>query len=200
MVRSAVVALVLLASQSAFASNFPYTYIHVGFGKVSLDEELVFFDEVYEEFGYFGISGAVQVADNVSVGLALSAMANEGRNTELSQSMSLLFVDFPFAVSPVLDIVPSVGLLNVEVEACLDRLCVKDDDSGMAYGVALRAWAAPDVFEINAGFSDTTLDDSESAVSLGGALWFLDHHRVGLVLSRSSEQSGFTLGYSFNWR
>lgn len=183
----------------AFASNFPYSNIDVAIGKMRLDEDFVFAGEVYEEFGTFSLSGAYQFNSNFALGLGTSAFANEGPATEIVGVAVALTAMFPFAVGDQLDIVPSVGLQSSELERCRHNWCYSDSDSGLSYGLGLRAWIVPNELEITAGITDSTLEDSEPLVSVGGALWWLNQHSFRLNYSSDKDTSQVSLGYRYSF-
>jgi len=198
MKKTAAVLCACLASP-VMASNFSYTNIGIGIGKLTPKDNIVFLGEVYEEFAAVDLYGGYQFHDNVAVRFSSEGFGNSGPNTEISVSYGQLGFVFPYAVSEWLDVVPSLGLLRANVELCAGGLCVKDDDSGMAYGLALRAWAMPDVLELGASWEDSTLDDSEARFTLNGAFWFAEKHSVRLDLARSSEDQRVLLGYRYTW-
>lgn len=187
------------ASMPALASNFSYTVFEVALGRASLDEKVILVDEVYEDFGVFSIGGGYQAADNFALSIAASGIANEGDNTEWTNTSISLSGAFPIPVGEQVDIVPQVGYVSVEAEMCAYGFCVKEDESGLLYGLGVRAWAIPGQFEVNASYSNSTIEDSERAIGIGAALWFQDHHSVRLNYADEGDISAFTIGYRYSW-
>lgn len=187
------------AENAVQPSNFSYSTLGFQLGRATPDEDIVFLNERYEDFGAASLFGSFQAADNIAFGISLSAIANEGDRTELSQTAASVQMLVPLGIGNQVDIVPRFGFGRFEAEACVDGLCATEDDSAAVYGVSFRAWVVPSLLELTAGFNDTTLDDSESALSLGAALWARDHHRFGLDYEGSDSITVVTLGYSYNW-
>jgi hypothetical protein len=183
----------------AYASNFSYTYVGAALGTVKLDEELEFSGEIYRRLGYFSISAGYQFTENVAISFTSAAAANEGNTTELTESTAMMAIHFPFAVSRTMDIVPFVGYASLEAEACQFNICGKFDDSGLVYGVDLKVWIVPGQFELGAGYAGSDIEDLDSVVSLRGAMWFQDRHRVSLNHSVSDFDKETTLGYTYHW-
>jgi hypothetical protein len=189
-----------LVAQDKFETNFSYSYLGFNVGKVTLDEQLDFLGETYEEFGTFAVNASYQVHDNAAVIFGSAAMSNSGPQTEITASTAVLGFAFPFKAGSALDIVPTLGLLSYRDEFCVSNVCVKDDESGMAYGVSVRAWAIRDSLEINGSWADSTLEDSLAHYGIGGAFWWATHHSVRLNLGRNKESRSVSLGYWFTWR
>eukprot|EP00003_Mantamonas_plastica_P028282 TRINITY_DN6351_c0_g2_i1.p5 TRINITY_DN6351_c0_g2~~TRINITY_DN6351_c0_g2_i1.p5 ORF type:complete len:213 (+),score=30.29 TRINITY_DN6351_c0_g2_i1:2342-2980(+) len=179
-------------------SNFSYSFVGGYLGRITPDEEINFLDEVYEDFGTAGLNGAVQLADNFAIGAGFGVFANEGNRTELTNSSLSLNLFFPIPIVERVDVIPQVGLVYNEAEACFDNICATEDDSALAYGVGARIWVVPGSFEFNAAFSDSDEDNSESTVSLGGALWFREHHSIELNVDRSDSFDAVTVGYRYS--
>lgn len=180
-------------------SNFSYSTLGIQLGKVTPEEELVFFGEVYEEFGAAAISGSVQLADNFAIGAGSSAFSNEGNRTEISSSSINVSLFFPVPLGERVDLVPQVGYVSSEIELCVDGLCSSDDDSAMSYGLATRIWAVPGTLELNLGVLDTNADNSEATTSLGAALWANENHRFALDYATADSVDTVLLGYRYNW-
>lgn len=187
-------------SAAASASNFSYSYLGFNLGKLTPDEDIVFLGEVYEEFGTFSLTSGYQFNPNMALFISSSAAANEGPTTELSTSSFSLGLMFPVAVGEYLDIVPGVGFVNAEVEGCSGGLCASDDESGAAFGLSLRGWAVAEVLEVSAQIQGSTLDDSETFVGLGGALWWAKRHSARLDFGSQKSQRQFSIGYRYTWR
>lgn len=183
----------------AMAANFSYTTFDVKLGVLTLDDEFVFFGEAYDDFGVFGIGGSYQFAENIAARLSIVGIGSEGPYTSLSQSSTLLALEFPFPVGAGLDIVPRIGLLSLDYEACIYNICATEDDSGMEYGAYVRAWAVPDRFELTAGYSDTNIDDVDSVINLGAAYWFNRNSSLTANHGSSSDATSFTMGYRYSW-
>lgn len=192
--------LLVLFSTTSSASNFSYSYLGFNLGKLTPDEDIIFLGEVYEEFGTFSLDSGYQFNPNLALFISSAAAANEGPTTELSTSSFSLGLMFPIAVSERLDIVPGVGFVNSEVEGCLSGLCRAEDESGAAFGLLLRGWAVDDSLEINAQVQGSTLDDSETFVGLGGALWWAKRHSARLDFGSQKSQRQFSIGYRYTWR
>lgn len=200
MLRSlAIIAGMMIFSQ-ATASTFSYTYLQGEFGVLRLDEDLVVDGEVYEEFGVGAFSGAYQFDGGLVLGGSNTVATNNGPDTEVTISQFIIGGAIPVAISEQVDVVPEIGFIAAETEICRNDLCEKDDDNGVAYGVGLRAWAEPNKVEVSLGWHDSTLDDSESAISLGGAIWWLDAHSARLGISVQDTQTTTTVGYRYTWR
>ncbi len=201
MKRTFVLAVALLASGSAAASNFSYTYLEGSLGRMSLDEGQVFNGDVYDEFGYASIGGAYQLANDLVLGVQVEAATNDGPNSEVTLSGSLLFASVPMALSDSTDLVLSLGLASTELEICdaSGNACNKGDDSSMAFGIGARMWISPDLLEINFGWSDTTDSDSDSMISLGAAWWPAAHHSIRLDAGFTDNANLTTLGYRYSW-
>lgn len=180
-------------------SNFSYSTLGIQLGKVTLDEEIVFLNEVYEDFGAAAINGSFQVADNFAIGAGASAFTNEGSRTEITNSSVNLDLYIPVPLGDRVDLIPRIGYVSSEIELCADGVCVKEDDSAMSYGLATRIWAVPGTLEIIGGFSDTNADGSESVIAIGAALWGGEHHRFALNYDTGDSFDAVLLGYSYNW-
>lgn len=197
-----VAAMPVLANSSSglgSESNFTYSRIGIDLGKATPEEDIIFFGERYEDFGAASLSGYYQVGDNLALGVGLSAIANDGPRTEISTTSLTITAQVPIPVGEQVDIVPQVGFGRFETEFCVDGFCQAEDDSAAVYSLGIRAWAIPDVLEFNAGYFDSTLDDSESSVALGVALWAAEHHRFGLTYEDADSLTLVTVGYSYNW-
>ncbi|TVP56490.1 MAG: hypothetical protein EA349_07885 [Halomonadaceae bacterium] len=194
-----VVVSVFVGPAQADVPSFSYTSLGFALGQTRLDDSFFVAGEEYKDFGFASIRGAFQAADNLYIGASVSAEANDGRDTEVTVTGSELFVGFPIAVAEHVDLVPEVGFARAEIEVCLNNVCIKESDSGMTYGGSLRMWAVPDTFEVGFSFFDSTLDDSESVVGLGAALWAAERHRFGLSYSQSSSASLTALSYAYHW-
>lgn len=168
-------------------------------GVLSTDDTIDFAGDLYDDYVTFNLAGSYQVSDNIAFGIGLSGLYNDGARTEITGSSFLLNALFPFAVSNMIDIVPTLGLVTAEVEFCLDNLCLTDDDNGVAYGIGLRAWAIPDLLEISGGIQDTTIDEEDSVVSLGAAMWWLETHSVRILYSNGNDSNTVELGYRYTW-
>lgn len=180
-------------------SNFSYSTLGIQLGKVTLEEDLIFFGEVYEEFGAAAISGSVQLADNFAIGAGSSAFSNEGNRTEISSSSVNVSLFFPVPLGERVDLVPQVGYVGSEIEFCVDGLCRSDDDSAMSYGLATRIWAVPGTLELNLGVLDTNADDSEATTALGAAIWANENHRFAVDYATTDSVDTVLLGYRYNW-
>lgn len=180
-------------------SNFSYSTLGIQLGKVTPEQEIVFLGEVYEDFGAASINGSVQLADNFAIGGASSAFSNEGNRTEITSSAINLNLYFPVPLGDRVDLVPRVGYVSAEVEACADGFCATEDDSAMSYGLATRIWASPGKLELNIGVSGSNMEDSEATTALGAALWANEHHRFALNYETSDSFDSVLLGYSYNW-
>lgn len=199
---ASVVAMPALANSSSglgSESNFSYSQIGVNLGQAMPEEDIVFFGDRYEEFGVASLAGSVQVNSNVALGVGLSAVANEESRTEINNASLVITAQFPIPVGEQVDIVPQVGFGRFETELCLDGFCQSDDDSAAVYSLGLRAWAVPDVLELNAGYFDSNQDNAESSIALGAALWAAEHHRFGLTYEDADSLTAVTVGYSYNW-
>lgn len=186
-------------AQSLERSNFSYSNAGFQIGKATPDEEIVFGNEVYEDFGLFSFAGSYQVANNMAIGAGIGAIANEGARTELSTSSYSILATFPVPLGARVDLVPAIGLTGYEDEACVDGSCVQFDDNGIAYGMGLRAWAVPGKLELNLAYEDTNMEDIESTVTAGIAGWLAQHHRIGLNYTSSEFVSSVALGYNYTW-
>lgn len=180
-------------------SNFSYSTLGIQLGKVTPDEEIVFLNEVYEDFGAAALNGSFQVAGNFAIGAGASAFANEGNRTEITSSSVNLDLYVPVPLGDRVDLIPRIGYVSSEIELCADGLCATEDDSAMSYGLAARIWAVPGALEISGGFSDTNEEESESVTSIGAALWAGEHHRFALNYDASDSFDAVLLGYSYNW-
>src|SRR5690606_1248140 len=159
------VGLLLGAIAPVSASNFSYSVLEVALGKATLDDEVVVVDEVYEDFGFFGFGGGYQFAENFALSLSAAGFANEGDDTEWTTSTVSILANFPIPVAPQVDIIPTVGYVSGESEICLGNTCIKEDDSGLGYGIGIRAWAVPGQFEVNAAYANSAMEDSERTIS-----------------------------------
>lgn len=180
-------------------SNFSYTLISIDVGKATPDQDIVFYGERYEEFGAASLSGAYQLDNNLAVSVGASAIANSGSRTEITNSSVAVKLLVPIPVGSRLDIVPNFGFGKFKSEFCIDNNCMSQDDSAALYGIGLRAWVLPNAFELNGGVSDSTLENSETTVAIGAALWANENHRFALDYEGSSSLSVVTIGYSYNW-
>ena len=106
---------------------------------------------------------------------------------------------FPLPAGERIDIIPRIGYISTEAEACADGFCSTVDDTGIGYGLFARGWVVPGQFEVNGGFSDTNEEDSEGVLSLGAAAWFNEHHSIGFNYDTSEDVSAFDLGYRYTW-
>lgn len=199
MAISATPALAASNGEGPGASNFSYSTLGFQIGKVTLEDEIVFLGEVYEEFSSFGLTGTFQAADNFAIGLSGSSFSNDGPRTEITNTTVSVNAYFPLPVGDRIDIIPQIAYISSEAEACADGFCSKADDSGIGYGLSGRAWVVPGQFEINGGFSDSNAEDSESVLSLGAAAWFNDHHSVGFNFDTSENFNAFDIGYTYTW-
>ena len=100
-------------------SNFSYSTVGGYLGRVTPDEEIVFLNEVYEDFGAAGINGAVQLADNLAIGASAGIFTNEGNRTEITNSSISLNLFVPIPIGDRVDLIPRVGYVGNEVEATL---------------------------------------------------------------------------------
>lgn len=191
----------LASNGSGFGSesNFSYSRLGVELGKATLDEDLDFFGERYEDFGVGVLTGSYQVDDNLAIGVGITALTNDGPRTEITNSSLTIALQVPVPIGERVDIVPQFGFGRFETELCYDNICATDDDSAALFGLAIRAWAVPDVLELSAGVFDSTLEESEASVALGLGLWAAEHHRFGLNYEDSDSLSVVTVGYSYNW-
>lgn len=180
-------------------SNFSYSMVGGYLGRVTPDQEIVFLNEVYEDFGAAGINGSIQLADNFAIGGGIGVFANEGDRTEITNSSVNLNIYVPVPLGDRVDLIPRIGYVSTEVEACADGFCATEDDSAMSYGLFTRIWAVPGVLEISGGFSDTNADNSESTTSLAAALWFREHHSVGLNYDTSDSFDAVSVGYRYTF-
>ncbi len=199
-VRALMVAAMTFTAALAHSGNFPYTYLGLGVGQYTPDEEIVFLGERYQEFAYGALEGSYQFSTGPVLGLSFAALSNSGPNTEITQSSALYYLAFPVALTRSLDLVPRIGLAYVEFERCYQSLCAKEDDSGIGYGADVRFWAVPGTLEVNTGWSDTTLEDSEPAVSFGTGLYLAERHRLGFVFTQFDRDTLSALQYSYHWR
>lgn len=183
----------------AYAANFSYTHAGVGLGLETLEEDLIFGSEVYEDFGIFRINGSYQLADNFAISAELASRANEGSRTEISETSASLSLHFPIAVSDQLDLVPNVGQLSTELELCDSGTCASEDTTAASYGVNLRTWVVPGRLEVTASYQDATAENFQSRVGMGAAAWFGNHHSVLLDLDNSELDSRFVVGYRYTW-
>lgn len=180
-------------------SNFSYTQLGIDIGKATPDQDIVFYGERYEEFGAASLSGSYQLDNNLAVEIGAAAIANNGPRTEITNSSLAVNLLVPIPVGSRLDIVPHFGFGKFKSEFCIDNDCRSQDDSAALYGIGLRAWVLPNAFELNGGVSDSTLEDSETSVAIGAALWASKNHRFALDYEGSSSISVVTIGYSYNW-
>jgi len=91
-------------------SNFSYSTVGGYLGRVTPDEEIVFLNEVYEDFGAAGINGAVQLADNLAIGASAGIFTNEGNRTEITNSSISLNLFVPIPIGDRVDLIPRVGM------------------------------------------------------------------------------------------
>lgn len=180
-------------------SNFSYSTLGFELGKATPDEDIIFLNERYEDFGAASLFGSFQAASNLAFLVSASGIANDGPQTELSQTNLTFQLLAPLPVGDQVDIIPRFGFGTFEAEACFNGLCESEDDSAAVYGVSLRAWAAPGLLEFSAGIEDSTLEDSDAALAIGAALWAADHHRFALDYEGSDSFTVVTIGYSYNW-
>ena len=190
----------LMAGGTAAASSLDYSHISIDLGRLSLDDRIVIVDEEYSELGAGSISAAYQFRGGVFIGGRVGAATNSGSNSELTFRTADLEVGLPIPLGGRADLIPLAGFTATEVEVCYNESCIEDDDSGLLYGVGLRAWVARDLLEINAQFHDTTIDDSESVLSAGGALWWAHRHSLRLNGAFADSTTLLTLGYRYTFR
>lgn len=178
-------------------SNFSYSTVGGYLGRVTPDEEIVFLNEVYEDFGAAGINGAVQLADNLAIGASAGIFTNEGNRTEITNSSISLNLFVPIPIGDRVDLIPRVGYVGNEVEACADNICATEDDSALSYGLFTRIWVVPGTLEISGGFSDSDEENSDSTTSIGAALWFREHHSIELNVDQNDSFDAVTVGYRY---
>ncbi|WP_298450475.1 hypothetical protein [uncultured Marinobacter sp.] len=183
--------------QGVGASNFAYSSIGVSLGKATLDDSIILGGEVYEDLGLFAFGGSLQVLDNLVLLAGVDAIANDGRNSEVSQTSVSFGLSVPIPLGDRVDLVPSLGFSRAEFEICEYNYCVSDDDSFAVYGVGIRAWVVPSQFEISAGVASSNQEDSDSVVSLGAHGWLKEHHRIGLDYQDTDGISLLSLGYRY---
>lgn len=200
MLRQFAVIIGMMICAQASASSFSYTYLQGELGVLRPDDDLVIAGEVYEELGLTSFSGAYQFDEGLVLGGSSAVVSNNGPDTEVTISQVILGGSIPMAVNERVDVVPEIGFISAETEVCINELCTSDDDSGLAYGVGVRAWADPDKIEVFLGWNDSTLDESESSVSLGGAVWWQDVHSARLRIAVQDTQTTTAVGYRYTWR
>lgn len=198
--RTAAVLVGIAVSGSASASNFSYTYLEATAGLRSLDDDLVFQGEVYEEFDVGSLTGSYQVNDHFALLASGSVSFNDGPDTEITTTRVVVGGSLPVPVGYYADLVPQFGFVSEETESCLGNDCATEDDDGISYGLNVRAWAVPDRLELLLGWSDSTLDDSDFAVSVGAALRWGELHGVRLTSSTDADGNTTTIGYRYTWR
>lgn len=196
--KALLVACLACLTAPAAADSFSYTYAEAGLGLVLLEEDLVFANEVYEDFGLFLARGGYQLSDNVAFEVNAGIFGNQGDRTELTETSASFSVLFPVQVTEQLAVAPKVGQRTFELEGCLDNDCVTEDDTSAIYGADLRAWAVPGQLEIIAGVLDSTATGSDTLVTLGAALW-LDHHSLRLEVSEDEFATRVAVGYRYSW-
>lgn len=196
--KSLLAACLACLAAPAAAESFRYTYVEAGLGLVSLEEDLVLFNEVYEDFGLFYAGGGFQLHDNVAIEVSAGVLGNEGDRTEITESAIGISVLFPIAITDSLSLAPRIGHQSYELELCRDNTCMTADERDAVYGVGLRAWALPGQLEITAELSDSTATESDTFVGVGAALWF-DNHSLRLKLGETEFQTQFSVGYRYSW-
>ena len=189
----------LLCSSSVFAGNFSYTYLGINIGKVSLDEDIVFVNNIYKELAYVSLIGSYQIKDNIVLSVVSSGMGNEGNNTELTYSFAECIVSIPISISEITDIVPFVGSRTDEVKACISNICSLDDESSMEYGAKLRTWVVPKSIELNLSFLDANSDGFDSEIGVGGAFMINENNRISIDYRDDDFTSLVSIGYRYNW-
>lgn len=190
-----------LAANTLPDTNFSYTNIGIELVRTNFDETLWIANEGYDRLGGLAISGSYQVQGlPLAFFGAASSQSNDGRRTELSTSDAIFGVSFPLRLADRIDLVPAVGHGSVEAEACLDNLCAKADDSGIALGIGARMWLVPDALEFNVGYQSISFDEeSESALSMGVAGWFEQHHSLRFSGAFADDANSVSLGYRYSW-
>ena len=183
----------------ALETNFTYSQLGIGLGVINFDDSIIIAGDEYDGLAFLTLSGSVQIVENVVLGLSLNGAASEGDNSEISASAAILSIAVPIPVGERTDIVPLLGYGTYSAEVCIFDTCAEEDDSAASYGISARFWAVPDQVELNLGISDTTLEDSEATLSAGFGGWIHEHHRLGVNLSLTDDQTAYGLGYSYNW-
>ena len=195
---------VLSCSVLAAPTNFSYSSIGIAFGKQTLDDPIVFFGERYEEMGIGGIGLSVQFADDVLfLETGSQAASNEGPNTSLTSSVAFIGLGAVQAVSDSVDVYGKLDLLSGTSEACLGAICAKDDDTGSAFGLGLKAWfddARTIAGRLSYSSSKYSKDTKRSSsTSFGLSAYVSEKHELGFGFSNgeSSRVTSFSYDYYF---
>ena len=188
----------------AAPTNFSYTSVGVGLGKQSLKDSIIFAGEIYDEFGLFGIGGSYQFADDLLfVEMTSQAASNSGPNTELTSSVVSFGLGIVQAINNSIDVNASINSLSAKVEGCAGALCIKDDDTGTAFGLGLDAWFN-DAKTIAGHLSFTSVKysndpDSTTSTGLGLSTYINNNHELGLYFSSSDSSSSSALTYDYHF-
>ena len=199
----AIVCLSVIAGPAHSGTAFPYTSLGIAVGATSFDDDIIVDTgtsaESHSGAVVASIGGSIQFEGGPFFAASSGAMVSEGSSSEIEERQLNLGFGFPFPLNESFDLVPQLGFLYVDAEACVDNICATDDDSAISFGLQGRAWAVPEQLELGFGLSDTTLDDSDVVFGLSMGVWIEENNRLGLNLSTSDFADTFTIGYSYNW-
>lgn len=184
---------------SGTASNFGYSHLQVDFSFLGLDEPI---DVGSYEIQYFPgarIGGGYQFTDFFAVTLDSGAytVTLDEDDIDLTLTRGRLSADFPIAAGERVDLVPSLGYMLYEVEACSGATCVSTETDGSYYGLGARAWIYPEVAEFSAFYNNSTNPDFEAEFN-PGLRFHIGNHALQLdaVLSDADIVSW---GYRYTW-
>ncbi|RFA25560.1 hypothetical protein CAI21_18710 [Alkalilimnicola ehrlichii] len=186
-------------SQSSAANNFSYTYLEFSVGALTLDEAIRINDRQYKTLSAFSISRAHQFDGGLVLHGGIAGAHAEKGKTELGYGQLVIGVAFPITVTDRIDIIPTSGFLAVNAEACVDNVCLKSDDDGILYGLAVRAWLSPESVEIMTALANSTISGSATEATLEGAFWWGNHHSARLTLSSADSDRSVLVGYRYSW-
>lgn len=194
----------LSTSVYADATNFSYTTLSVGVGKVSYKDPLYIAGERYTELGGAGLSGSYQFADDwLVVSLGAQSVANSGPTTKLTSSAGYLELDVVKAIGSRADIYAGVASLSATTEACLGSICVKADDTGTEYTAGLNVWfddakkVAGHVAVSSSKYSKDT--KTYTNTGLGLSFYFTKNHAVSFDYASNDSASAASLSYAYHF-
>lgn len=158
MLRSTLLVILFAFSATAFADDFNYNFVQIGYGEAEIDNTGGIDGDGPSIFGSVAVSDRFHVFGEYQT-------ADFGQGVDLSQLEAGLGYNVP--VSEKVDIVARLSYINMEVDSPQGSV----DESGYAIGAGIRGMVSERV-ELNGGLDFVDLDESDSETRAKAGILF----------------------------
>ena len=184
MLRSTLAFLILAFSATAYAEDFDYSFLSLGYGTTD-------FDDVNIDGDGFTLGGSYAINNRYHLFSSYNAS-----DLDFNVDATRFSAGFGYnrGLSDVVDLVAGLSYEYFELEGAGGSI----DDSGLGFGVGLR-FAANELLELNGGIKHVDLSDSDGDTGFhaGGLYSFTETFSLGLNGNWSDDVSSYTLSGRF---